>query len=74
MNGRAGWWALGLLARVHPAVVWGVGWLAITLVAHFGHLYAGDQPSQLDWGSAVLAGFGFSSLAILVWWVLHGRE
>jgi hypothetical protein len=72
--GRTGWWVLGLVGCVHPAVVFAIGWVVITLVAHYAHLYAGDQGFRLGWESAILTGFGLSSLAMLTWWVTVGRN
>jgi hypothetical protein len=55
--------------------VWfAIGWVAITLLAHYAHLYAGDQRFQLGWENAILAGLGLSSLAMFTWWVTAGRN
>jgi hypothetical protein len=57
-----------------PAVWFAIGWVAITLLAHYAHLYAGDQRFQLGWENAILAGLGLSSLAMFTWWVTAGRN
>ena len=74
MLGRLGWQVLGVAARVHPAAWFAIGSVAIALLAHYAHLYAGDQGFKLDWGAAILAGLGLSSLAMVTWWVATGRK
>jgi len=64
---------MGLVGRLHPAVWFLLGWLGITLLAHFGHLDAGGQRIQLDWGAAIAAGFALSGVAMLTWWIAYGR-
>lgn len=66
--------ALGLLGRLHPAVSFGIGWLSISLVAHLGHIYGGDQRFQLDWGNAIATGFVLSCVAMVAWWIGYGRK
>jgi hypothetical protein len=74
MAGRLGSRVLGVLARVHPGAWFAIGSVAIALLAHFGHIYGGDQRSQLGWGDAILAGLGLSSVAMFTWWVIAGRK
>ena len=74
MLGRLGWSFLGALGRIHPVAWFAIGWVVITVVAHFGHIYSGADRYQLGWGSAILAGLGGSSLAMFTWWVIEGRK
>jgi hypothetical protein len=71
---RLRWSLLAALGRFHPAAWFALGWVVITLVAHFGHIYSGADRYQLGWGSAILAGLGGSSLAMFTWWVIEGRK